>query len=558
MAKLISAFFITTITTLSFAQSTFDRVYSILQTNCTASCHNSSNLSGNLDLSGSKSAVYSALKDVDPDNSTAKSKGYKRVYPGDARKSFLFQKINQGLDVNASLQSGEGDAEPRGQAPLSEVEREIIRQWIIFGASNTTNYTWVRENVITDFYGGKAEARTPPLPPPNDNEGYQVYFGPIFLNPGEEVEFAGKFPLLNKEDDEVYKINTVVNKESHHMALWKYKPGLDLLSPTGLQKLNGITDEAVLFFAAEVVGQWPDPLEIELPQGTALVWNKNTVINLGYHILNYSDSIIAAEIYMNIYSRPLQPTTIPMLSYPVRYDGNDPYSEGDPTSPLNINPTGTDTTFFINQYNKPDTGMWYLWSIQAHTHKLGKDFNVWLRNSDGTKGEFIYDGSYDYDNHFDKGYYAWEHPPFRQFNPLKPVDMKVGLIHEATFRNPTTEAVHFGLKTTDEMFVTYIYYTKSLPPISTAIANEKGMSGDIIKLYPNPTQNKAFIQISPEVELKNARFIIYDLPGKETLAIDVDKSIFDLDLERIAEGYYFYALLNWGKMISNGKMVVCK
>lgn len=537
-----------------FAQSAFDRVYSILQTNCTASCHNSVNRAGSLDLSGSKNDVFNALVNVGPANTAAAAKGYKRVFPGDARKSFLFVKINQGLDVNVSLQSEEGVAEPQDRAPLTEAEREMIRQWIIFGASGTASYAWVRESVINDFYSGKAEARTPALPLPAASEGFQVYFGPVFLLPGEEVEFASKFPLLNQQDLEIYKINTVVNKESHHMALWKYKPGLDFLSPAGLQKLNGISDEAVLFLAAEVVGQWPDPLEIELPQGTALLWDAGTVINLGYHIRNYSDSIIAAEIYMNIYARPRQPGTIPMLSYPVRYDGNDPYSEGDPTTVLNISPTGTDTTFVINHY-QADSAVWYLWSMQAHTHQLGTDFNVWLRNPDGTKGPIIYDGSFDPKHEYDMGAYVWEHPPLRYFNPLLPVDMRNGLIHEATYRNTTGNMVRFGLKTTDEMFVTYIYYTTSQPPY-TAVSAAGNVSK--IHIYPNPAHDNLTVHIPSGLALRNAAFTLYDLQGRQVLTADVGGQIFTVHTQRLPSGYYLCRLLNDGLVAAIAKVTVMR
>ena len=55
----------------SFAQTTFNRVYTILQTNCVGTCHNTSNHLGNLDLSGTEQAVYAALVNVPPNNATA-------------------------------------------------------------------------------------------------------------------------------------------------------------------------------------------------------------------------------------------------------------------------------------------------------------------------------------------------------------------------------------------------------------------------------------------------------------------------------------------------------
>ncbi|GIV34970.1 MAG: hypothetical protein KatS3mg031_2505 [Chitinophagales bacterium] len=74
------------------AQTTYDRVYGILQSSCAAYCHNSSNPTGNLLLDGSKQQVMNSLVNVVPDNAVAAAKGYLLVFPGDARRSFLVQK----------------------------------------------------------------------------------------------------------------------------------------------------------------------------------------------------------------------------------------------------------------------------------------------------------------------------------------------------------------------------------------------------------------------------------------------------------------------------------
>ncbi len=285
---------------LTHGQTTYDRVYSILQSNCAAYCHNAGNVTGNLLMDGTKQEVMNNLVNVIPDNATAAAKGYKRIYPGDARRSFLFRKINHGLDVNVSLDTiNEGAPMPKDLSPLTEVEREMIRQWIIFGAADT-GYAWANEQVITDFYNGFAEERTPALPLPDPSEGYQIYYGPIFLEPHVEVEFDNKFPVFNDIDVEVYKMNVEMNKESHHMAVFKYHAGEADSVPPGLKKVNNIGDAAALFYSADVVAQWPNSLEIETPSGTALMWEANSVLNISYHILNYSDSIVAAELYFNI------------------------------------------------------------------------------------------------------------------------------------------------------------------------------------------------------------------------------------------------------------------
>jgi hypothetical protein len=543
-----------------FSQTTFDRVYQILQTNCTGYCHNSGNPTGNLLMDGTKQDVLNNLVNVTPDNTTAASNGYKRVKPGDARKSFLFHKVNQGLDPNISLQSGEGNAMPDGQHAISQVEREMIRQWIIFGAQDSL-YPYADENVITQYYNGFAEQRETPLPVPNPGIGYQIYYGPVFLMPGEEVEFDMKAFLYNNADLEVHKMNVLMNKESHHMAIFKYHSNNDTLFPDGLKKVNSLLDAAGLFYAADVVAQWPNSLEIELPAGTALFWDSNTVLSISYHILNYSDSIITAEAHMNVFTRPRNVNTIEMTSYPVRYDGHPQYQGGWDVANLIIPPTnGGDTTLSINQWHADSTHYWNIWSIQAHSHKYGKDYDVWLRNSDGSKGCQVYNGSYDVTHTFDTGIYDWEHPPLRYFDPPLAVDMTKGMIHESTYQNNTPNPIYFGLTTEDEMFVTYIFYYKSQNPIGTfdpcPLVGIGNLNNSYVKLFPNPTTGVTVVNIHPDIELNNASIKIYNILGEEIYSENnISKLSTYFDLGQAAGGQYFYRLTNNGALISSGKIV---
>jgi hypothetical protein len=66
---------------------------------------------------------------VDPQNTTARSKGYKRVFPGDLSRSFLVHKLRDTLDP------GEGNRMPPG-SPLTESEIQTIEGWIQNGAPN--------------------------------------------------------------------------------------------------------------------------------------------------------------------------------------------------------------------------------------------------------------------------------------------------------------------------------------------------------------------------------------------------------------------------------------
>ncbi len=176
-------------------QTTYQSVYNILQTNCTGSCHTSANPC-NLLLTGTPQQVYNALVNVTPVNAVANSSGNLEVDPGNARNSFLFIKLSHGLDANLSLQTGEGTAMPDSVTAMSEVDRELVRQWIIFGAMDTG--TFVDSNTIAGFYIGQGGfPRIPALAPPTPGTGQQLSWGPMFVPSGIEIQYGNNTYIKN-------------------------------------------------------------------------------------------------------------------------------------------------------------------------------------------------------------------------------------------------------------------------------------------------------------------------------------------------------------------------
>lgn len=528
------------------AQSTYDRVYTILQTNCTGNCHNAANHYGNLDLSGNQQDVLSALVEVTPTNAAAAAAGSYRIDPGDPRNSFLFKKVHRGLDANLSLTVAENPSTHDTLPAMTEVEREMIRQWILFGAKDTG--TWVSEATITGFYVGQGgQPRVQPLPLPAAGQGVQLHWGPVFMQPGAEWEYNNKHYVRNSGKIDVTHMNTVMNDESHHYALFKYWPGHDTLPmfSKGFHKVNNIGDEAILFYNTDVVAQWPNGIDIQFPQGTALVWDDKTVMSISYHLINYNDSIIAAETYTNLYYEPHNPAVNPILTAPVRYGGNDVGS-------LVIIGNDQDTTFVIDQHHPDSAFLWNIISMQAHTHKLGTDYNVWTRKANGQKDSLVYDGSYDATYTYDQGIYIWNDPPYRRFDPPMPVDMTRGFIHEATFHNPGPDTVGFGLTADDEMYVTFIvYYKTDYTSAQNIVADEN------LKCFPNPAAGWCSIELKESMVPGTMQFKLYDLLGNEVAGLDnFTERRFGVDVSALSSGYYIYRLYNNGQPVASGKIAV--
>lgn len=492
------------------AQSTWTSVYNLFQANCTAGCHSGSNPEGNLDLdeNGDKSAVYANLVDIAPTNAEAAAKGHKLVDPGYPYRSFLLRKCsNGGWDATVSIDLQEGGIMPSGQPSLEKEEIELIRQWILFGAPSSGRV--VEPQLLYDYYhvNGKTPMDKPAEPAPG--EGFQVRTGPFFLQPGQEVEYYRKYSLVNSQQ-EIHRIDDIINDESHHYLLFQYDPGSSDQLADGLRPVNlsNVFPQQTKYLTG-----WVDSDSTILPEGTAYKMNENCVLDLNYHIINYNlDSILQADAYVNIYTQPTGTAEKEMHSDLILY----------PPQLLIIPATGDPYTFnhtlsSSNSSNIADDDIWNIWFLSSHTHKYGTQYDIYKRESNGDRGEMLYNGNYDPSYTFELPYYDWAHPANRYFEPLESVNMKDGLIQEAKYRVFDPEnysfppVVSFGLTTEDEMMLYFIQYTVSKVDEETAIEKteieETGMS-----VYPNPYAETTTVRYHLETG-SNVSLEVYNAMG---------------------------------------------
>lgn len=484
------------------AQSTYQQVYSIFQTKCTPACHSGGSPSGNLDLSGTEAAVYNRIVNVAPTNPSATGKGYKLIDPSYPFRSFLFRKVNHGLESQISLDLTEGGDMPNYSTALTQAERELIRQWIIWGAKDTG--VAYNSNLIADYYNGQgiAEMPAPPTPAQEGKEGFQAKFGPIFLEPHGEFELFQLYDPKLQEDKEVNVMRSILPTMAHHWVLRSVDAGGT--AAFGKAPIDGTTINAqiLVYQYTNFMGIWQFADELNLPDGTAYFLDSAEAILLNLHMANYSaDSIVAATAYVNIYTQPGGSGAIEMKTGLSPYGGMNPFL-------LQVPNTGTPYTLQTHITSPGETR--YFWNMQSHTHSRGTDYDIFLRNSDGTKGTQIYEGFYNEDYTYNKGYYDYAHPAVRTFNPLLQVDMANGIIAEATWVNSGPDTIPFGLTTKDEMFVTYYSYTSQLPTDVKAVEpDELGFA-----LYPNPAKSRVAVKYKLE-ETDEVYVSIYNSSGEK-------------------------------------------
>lgn len=513
---------LSTLTVVSIAwigkaqNSTWSHVYNSLQTSCIG-CHGGGAPQGNLDLSGSSSDVYGLLVNQTPTNPAAAAKGNLLVDPGHPERSFLLRKCaNSDWDswYQYELEPAEGNTMPPSPQPsLSDADIEMIRQWVMFGASETDSV--VDPSLIEDYYGGLGMAKLPPPAAPDPSEGFQIRLGTIFLPPADEVEFFKKQKIGLGSDAEVTSVRPIFNDESHHFILYKFDAESATEFPEGMRN---VAEGEGSMFSSDMVAAWSDPNPVDLPPTTAYTWLSDDVLDMNYHILNYNqDSILAADVYVNIYTQPVGVAEVEMISRLFPIDIMEAVlSQGENIGPSLIIPNDGQPHTFTESFATTLLGEnFYVWYLGSHTHARGTDFDIFLRNPDGTKGDQIYEGFYDTEYNFNQGFYDWEHPPNRYFEPdLLQIPMASGFTFEAEYVNNGDDTLFWGNTTEDEMMLIFMQYTtEPLNQGGTGIGETFGADVFGLTAMPNPTNDNSTIRFELE-EPANVEISLMDVTGR--------------------------------------------
>ncbi len=532
------------------------RVYDILQDKC-VQCHSNASPTAGLDLEGAgvtvaqkMNDVYNNLVDIVPANSWAAGKGMHYIHPGRIDKSFLFHKINGDFDTYYQMDPDGGQEMPAYGAdqPLTVEEKELIRQWIQFGAPLSGEV--VDESLIYDYYNVNGLSSFPdgPPPAPDPSEGFQLKMGPFFLPPSvvneEEVEFFWKYDLELEESTEVNRIDIKMGDYSHHFILWEFREPSDAnIYQEGFRNISQASHAHT-----KVISAVQFPTDFRLPNRTAFRWGSDAVLDLNSHYINYSPThTLGGEAYLNIYTQPtgtadhvMFSEILPNFNIPIPNNGN--------------LITHTDA---LSSSSYPDI---YIWGVMGHTHKYGKEYKVYHRLPGGVKGDLVYDAAcpggipgcpeaarnYDY-----------QHTPLMLMEPFEKIDISNGIIHEASWINDGPTPLNFGFTSEDEMMVLIFMYTLDTTGISTPVRDIVSVDEiETLEAIPNPMTDQTIIPIpvafDPELE-----FTLFDVAGRaQAVRFENEFGIIRLSRGDLPAGIYFYQIRDkFGKM-GTGKLIV--
>ena len=527
------------------AQSTGMRVYQILQDNC-IQCHSSGSPAAGLDLQGQGSSVEERAADVfqtiyngTPANAAALAAGNALIYPGRPDKSFLFRKINRGLEPTLALSAQEGQAmPPAGHEPLTDVEKELLRQWILFGAPAEGEV--VEETLLEEYYSGNAIQSFPdgPPPAPTPGEGFQVKMGPFYIEPGGEVEFFQKYELDLPADQDVTRLDMKIGTFSHHFIVYDFNAGGDSGIPHGL-RLEADHSNIGLMAAVQ------EPTDLVLPEGTAFIWEEGLVLDLNSHYINYSaTAVYQAEVYLNVYTQPVGTAAQEMKAQLISNFNIFIPNDGNPVTHSQV----------IN-YN---FGELFVWGLMGHTHQWGTGYKIYQRNEDGSE-TLIYDGA------CPRGepgcvspFFDYHHIPMRYFDPLYPLEMRPwrGLRHEASWQNFGPEPVGFGPTSDDEMMVMIMMYTEDTTGVVMTSAADLPIQESPAQVFPNPASGQ--LSIAWEKANGPATLQLFDLQGREAFScpLQAGHGTASVQLPALPAGLYLYRLRSQSGHQASGKIML--
>lgn len=542
-----------------YAQTPYERVYTILNTKCQNNTCHSATSTDPLKFDGNASQVYTQLINSIPSSASAANRYEKTIKPGHPYMSFLLKKVSGGVfDTDLALEAGDGAVmnDINGQ-PLSTVEIEFLRQWVMYAAKQTYTNSDPKPDwqLVNDYYNDTARVPflTKPFKPAAGT-GMQLRMGPVFLPYTGKTEqewmlqHEVNFPYLAQVD----RLEGFMNQQSHHFLLFRFDDSVaatyrsfgmeEVLLSGGTTSFDG--DKGL-------TGAWQDDAELSLPQGTALFWPQKTYLDMNYHIKNSNSvKVLPCDFYFNVYYEPRNPNTIEMKSKLVN-------------NPALFLPQGVQTRNYDDPDNNDAPEMRYMWMISSHTHKYGTDFDMFLRDENGQLSEKIYEGFYNYENNFDNGAYDWEHPSIRYWPDLKPMQfgqingVNRGVVATTTW-NILEPFVTFGFTTEDEMQLWYYMYTTQMPGsigISETEANNLQF-----KVVPNPNNGNGALMYTLDNAAKVSATVV-DVTGKEVALLNEenqDKGTHTITIgnnQSFAKGIYFARLNVDGKTITQ-KFVV--
>ncbi len=413
----------------SGGSTSFKRLMDAVITPQCGSCH-ATPASGGLVLDAAN--AYKNLVNITPANAAAAAAQFKLITPGNADKSFLYEKLL--LWDNARTQKYDAPM-PLGTTSLTVGQLEFIKRWINEGASPTT------DSIPADLLNNLAlpeYAPFVPLPVPSAGQGYQLTTG-AFPVPGNfERELFIYRELKNPAPIYVNRFDTRMRANSHHLILYAFganTPSFIRPAPNVIRDLRNpdnslnVSTALAMAFHVFIGGSMTQSGGYQFPPGVALELPANMGVDLNSHYVNKTTTPFNGEAFANFYTV-------------------DRAQVSQVASTLNL----ANTSFELPPGKRTTATQSFIFDqkrtvlmLTSHTHALGEKFVIRFKGG-ARDGEILYTNT------------DWSHPVATTYDPPLVFEPGQGLTSEITYNNTKSVTVKFGLTSEDEMGIIFGYY----------------------------------------------------------------------------------------------------
>ena len=275
---------------------------------------------------------------------------------------------------------------------------------------------------------------------PQGNPGGQIYqltWGPVTVQPGEEDTRCVTLPLGNDIPVKINQIHNTLGATSHHFIVYRVAEGEINTTPEPCLPFVDTLDPTA--GAPLMITQRPDEV-LTLPEGVGFSLPENQLIRLEMHYVNATNQPIEAQATAELHA---------MADADFR-DEADFLFIGNPDIELPSQPgvQSLGPTFFPVPSSLDGVNVF---AITGHTHKLGVDVEVEVAAGPDAPGTMVYQPAA----------FDWAEPETIFHDPPFQIPPDGGFRFTCDWVNETGEWVGFGEATTDEMCFFWAYYYPS-------------------------------------------------------------------------------------------------
>ncbi|MEN0050720.1 MAG: hypothetical protein AAF806_26880 [Bacteroidota bacterium] len=273
------------------------------------------------------------------------------------------------------------------------------------------------------------------LEAPAQGEGFQIHVPPFPVPANYEREFYVRMPVGNKKHIYVNKFEVRCRPGTHHTIAYGYEnendpshPPIGVIRDQNLPDGNG-NFNLTMGSGTMYCGAQNEDFFSEFPEGVAVRIPANATLDINSHYFNRTDATIFGEVFLNLYTIPLEEVTELLETDLI---SNDDQLFLPPNKATNIE----DQKLF----GRPTE----IRQMFSHMHKRGYFFRVHKIGGDN-HDELLYE-AFDY-----------RHPPYKFFDPPLKINSGEGLRTVVGYNNETDREIKYGVTSEDEMGILFYY-----------------------------------------------------------------------------------------------------